>query len=750
MKFCTFFFKIRNIGNHALIISILFIFTLSINFTTAQNKALVDSLLAKISKIKEDSSKTGIYINIGMQYDYADYKEAVKYYTIAFETAKRNNQQKYKAKALLYIGETHVNNGNYALATEFYNKALNAYQTINDPKGISESYKGIGNINCYKGTYPEAIKNYQKALRIVEKIGDKKGISSCLNNIGIIYEYQQQYKNALDYYFKSLRIKEQISKEHPKEKYLHQGISNTWTNIGNIYSNIKNYDEALKCHQKAYEIRDSINNKQDMAYSLANIGQVHALQKKYDLAIIYYNKALKSFYELNNKMGIAYNNNLLGEAYYKIGDFKKALVYLQKSLQYATETNTKEVLLKNYQIQSDCYVKLNDYKKAYEAHVGYFNYRDSIYNEKNTQQLHEMEGKYENEKKQQQINLQKAVIGKKDAQAKQQKIYRNALIIGAIFLILFIFVIYGSYKRKKNDNILLSEQNEEIKQQNEEISVQKEEIEKQKEIIEEKNNLVMDSIYYAKNIQSVILPSKERIEKLLPEHFIFYVPKDVVSGDFYWMTQKGNQIIIAAADCTGHGVPGALMSMLGTSFLNDIIIKDNIIQPDAILNRLRTDIIESLQQKGEYSDQKDGMDIALCMLNKDTLELQFAGANNPCWIIRNFETNNSVTGFKTLVGLEEIKPDRMPVSYYARMDAYTINSIQLNPKDSFYIFSDGFASQFGGKFGKKIQSKKMKEILYGIRKYSMSEQKELLNAAFNHWKGSYEQIDDILVIGVRV
>lgn len=727
------------------------LFLLFLNFsTTAQNKKYIDSLNLKINSLSIDSAKTVLYVKIGMQYDYIDYKEALKYYTLALENAERNNQQKHKATMFQYIGETYVNMGNYALATEYYNKALESFKNLNYLIGVSESYKGIGNVNCYQGTYPEAIRNYQNALKISEKLDDKKGISSCLNNIGIIYEYQKQYKNALDYYLKSLRMKEQYSKEHPDEVYLRQGISNTYNNIGNLYVNIKNYEEALKFHHQAYEIREAINNKQDMAYSLASMGQVFCFQKKFDLAIEYYNKALSTLYELNNKLGIAYFNNMLGDVYFQKGDYKKTLEYLQKSLHYAKETNAKEVLLKNYKTQSDCYVKLNDYQKAYEAHVGYFKYNDSIYNDKNTQQLHEMEAKYKNEKQHQQINLQKAEIGKKDAQAKQQKTLRNTLIAGAFLLLLFALFVFRSYRRKKNDNILLSEQNEEIKQQNEEISVQKEEIVHQKEIIEEKNKMVMDSIQYAKSIQSVILPSKERMEKLLHDYFIYYLPKDIIGGDFYWSVQKENKIIIAAADCTGHGVPGAMMSMLGTSFLNDIIIKDNITKPDLILNRLRADIIESLQQKGEYEDQKDGMDIAICVLHIDTLELQYSGANNPCWIFRKYANEDSETGFKMLTGFEELKADRMPASFYPRMDEFSLKTIQLKKGDSFYIFSDGFASQYGGRFGKKIQTKKMQEIIYSIRKYSMAEQKDLLSAAYIHWKGHHEQIDDILVIGVRV
>jgi len=255
--------------------------------------------------------------------------------------------------------------------------------------------------------------------------------------------------------------------------------------------------------------------------------------------------------------------------------------------------------------------------------------------------------------------------------------------------------------------------------------------------IESKNKLITSSIEYAQTIQQALLPDRKYMEQVLPEHFILYRPKDIVSGDFYWVKKIDNTVMLAAVDCTGHGVPGAFMSMLGIAFLNEVVRENGVLRADAILNELRNHVIEALQQKGEPGESKDGMDVALCVIDRKERVLHFAGANNPLYYIRGGE-------------VYEIKGDKMPVAIHVRMDPFSNHTVELLPGDTFYIFSDGYADQFGGPHGKKFKYKALRELLLTIHKKPMSEQKTLLDDTFEKWKGEMEQIDDVVLIGFRV
>jgi len=276
--------------------------------------------------------------------------------------------------------------------------------------------------------------------------------------------------------------------------------------------------------------------------------------------------------------------------------------------------------------------------------------------------------------------------------------------------------------------------------QNEQLEFAYQEISNQKEIIEKSHQQITDSIRYAKQIQNAVLPQKEYINKLLPLNFILYLPRDVVSGDFYFIKKINNYIVIAAADCTGHGVPGAFMSMLSVAILNEIVRNNELNTTSKILNELRKQIKFSLQQTGQKGETQDGMDIALCAINTNTNILNFSGAYNSCWIFRK---EDSTYRFFELVA------DRQPVGIFIKEQEFTEHSFLLEKDDTFYIFSDGYYSQFGGTKDEKFKSKRLKETLNNIQNYSMPEQKNILQQTLDNWKGDTKQVDDILIIGVK-
>jgi CheY-like chemotaxis protein/serine phosphatase RsbU (regulator of sigma subunit) len=277
-----------------------------------------------------------------------------------------------------------------------------------------------------------------------------------------------------------------------------------------------------------------------------------------------------------------------------------------------------------------------------------------------------------------------------------------------------------------------------IMKQGDKIAEQKHKIKKQHDLVRTQNKKIEDSILYAKRIQSAVLPPNRFIQYLLSDHFIFYKPRDIVSGDFYWIKQVEEKIFIAAADCTGHGVPGALMSMLGITFLNEIINKDPNIHANEVLNELRTHIISSLRQTGSSGESRDGMDVALCIVDHKNKMLEFAGANNPLYMIRDGE-------------LMHEKGCKMPIGIHRRAKESFVNHyINIKQDDLFYIFSDGYVDQFGGEYGRKFLSANFKKLLLEIADKPLLEQRQIIEKEFDDWKGERKQLDDILVIGFRI
>ncbi len=336
----------------------------------------------------------------------------------------------------------------------------------------------------------------------------------------------------------------------------------------------------------------------------------------------------------------------------------------------------------------------------------------------------------------------------------QRKIFRIGFLILGVFTALlatFMARLVGRRYEKtiEEQNRKLAEANEELKQQKEEISTQKDEIEfqnieitNQKIKVEHQHEQITASIRYAQRIQNALLPVEGNFDKIFREHFVFFLPKDIVSGDFYWYKKVGKFVIFAAVDCTGHGVPGAFMSMLGISYFNEILNdyskEIHKLTGDVFLNNLKNKVIQSLRQDEVHAETRDGMDLSLIIIDTETLEMQFAAAFNSMFVIRNKE-------------LIELEADRMPVGIHIREEkSFSVQKMQLQKNDRLYLFSDGFEDQFGGKHNRKYMIKQMRTFLLSISEKQMSEQKENVIKEYHMWKGNHEQIDDVLVAGFLI
>jgi serine phosphatase RsbU (regulator of sigma subunit) len=358
----------------------------------------------------------------------------------------------------------------------------------------------------------------------------------------------------------------------------------------------------------------------------------------------------------------------------------------------------------------------------------------------------------------QQQELQVLQLEQNEAVLKQRKVTIILAFSGIAFVLILLVISTRAFYLKRRDNKRLAEQkreitamnqalnerNDEIMAQNDEILAQRDEIEAQRDMVTMQKDMIVrshgeisSSIDYARRLQDSILPSPALLNTRIADHFVLLIPKHRVSGDFYWWTQIEDHVVITAVDCTGHGVPGAFMSMLGVSMLREIVSKEYISHPGVILRRLRKEVMHALKQTGEFGEQKDGMDMALVSINVETLECQYAGANNSLYLVREGQ-------------LTEYKPDRMPIAIHQNMDKFTTHDIQLQAGDHLYLFSDGYVDQFGGPDDKKFKFTRFRRMLTDNASLPMKEQKMILENSFLEWKGEHEQVDDIVVLGLEL
>lgn len=709
----------------------------------------------------------------------ANYEKAMDYYLKALKLNQQIKNQKGISSCLTNIGIVNSYQGFYDIALEYYNKALKINEASGDKNELSLSYVNIGLLYDDKGQFDKAVEYYLKALKIDEESDNKKRMSTGYNNIGVLYRNQGSFEKALEYQTKALKINTELNDE--------KAISKSYSNIGNIYYSLLDFDKALDFYLKALKINEELNDIYGLSASYTNIGNVYWAKGEYNKVVSYYLKALNIKEELDDKSGVILLYLNLANLQISLSDSaalseNQRISYINQSIDYGTksynlakEINTIPLINSAAESLMASYKKAGNYKKSLEFAEIFIATTDSMFSEEKTKSLAEMGEKYESEKRELTIQklekekeLQTETIARKNAESKKQRILIFSFLAGFIIILIFSVFLYRLFIQKKKANIIIANKNEsleiafaEINTQKEEITAQRDEIESQRDKLSEQNHVlfeqkkeITDSINYAKKIQQAVLPPEDHMKMFLTDFFILFRPKDIVSGDFYWATIIKQWQILTVADCTGHGVPGAFMSMLGVSFLNEIVRKQEVTKSSHVLNHLRESIIESLKQTGESGTQKDGMDMALAVINIETNHLQFAGANNPLWIVKSqkFVKLESETEELSTFNfqLDELKPDKMPIAIYERMEAFTNHEIQLESGDTIYLMSDGYEDQFGGPNGKKFLSKNLKQLLVANCKLPMEQQKQILEKTLVDWIGDGEQIDDITVLGLRI
>ena len=635
----------------------------------------------------------------------------------ALEIGIKLNNLTIKANAYKYLGLAYFQKAEYKKVLNFWEQSLSAYESLNDKSSSAQLLSNIGLIYKNWGEYKDAISYYERALDIYKDLNDEIEMARIYGNIGNVYFYNEvDYDNALLNYQKAIKVF--------REKELKKPEAQTLLSIGLIFERRKLYDEALDYYKELLNIAEEINDTYWKAQALSAIGNINMFRNNFDVALDHFNEALKIFQEKEQTKDVAITMQYMGNLYFSMGDLKSSREYYLKSIELCEELDLKKELSDNYEELSNVYAGLNDYKNAYKYHTLYSQLNDSIFSAEYKDLITEWNARLENAEKEAALREQDLVLKKQKAELTRKNIIMYSAIGVILMVLIFSSLLYKQFREKKKANILLKDQNEEIKSQRDKIF--------------EQNKEITDSIEYASKIQSAILPPNAYISGILPDYFILYRPRDIVSGDFYWINKFKNQIFLCAADCTGHGVPGAFMSMLGIALLNEIINKKSKFSAADILNNLRSQVVDSLHQKGYEGETQDGMDIAFCIIDLEHKKIQFSGAFNPLFIIRKKE-------------LIEFKGDKMPIGIHLKQHVpFTNHDIDYKPGDQIYLFSDGYADQFGGPNRKKFLIKRFRELLVENSNKSMSDQKTVLENTIDEWMGYYDQIDDILVFGAKL
>jgi len=634
------------------------------------------SSLAQSLELKEDSIKKALSI--------ADYETANTLIQEIEDHPSSTEGSYWDGATSFYRGKISFFQLDELNAVELLSKSREIYLSHDSLSQALLASEFLFQIYYRKEEHDLSLEYCNEALEVAIAAKDSFELSIWYNHLGNNNVRLEKYEEAIEFERLSLFYANAIKNE--------KLASYAYSTIGEVYYNIEKFDSADYYFNKTLDIKMSYG--MNTGWLKSKIGKLKIAQSDPNGAIRICEEGLEESYEMKNLRPQIFNCECLNEAYSQIGDYKNAYRNLTKlqRLRKETESDAKrnDITRLNYEIK-------------YEQQA----LSDSIEREKEKQ-------------------VAKAELDLKDEKLAHEKSVKLYLYFGLGLLVLFVGFIFNRLRV--------------IRRQKLEIAAQKDESEKLREtaeqhrlIAEEKNVEILDSINYAKRIQSAILPPASFIQEHLKESFVLYKPKDIVAGDFYWVKKEHGKTYFAAADCTGHGVPGAMVSVICNNALNRSILEFNLSDPADILNKTRELIADELES-GDH-EISDGMDIALCSIEGS--ELQYAGANNPLWILRDGE-------------MIITKGDKQPVGKFFKSMPFTSHSLKLLKDDIIYVFSDGYQDQFGGEKGKKFKAKQLLSFVLGISHLPMSEQLKTLDENFEDWKGSFEQLDDVCMIGVKV
>ncbi len=682
-------------------------------FAFSQNSKNLDSLLNVVKIAKDDTSKTNLLNKISTTYLETDLEKSLDFAKRSLALSEKIGFKKGIANAYFLMGNICNYKAEHLEAANWFKRSLAIRKELSLMTDVGQTYSSIG--YCYEdmGNFPEAKKNYLASLKIREQLKDKIGIAKCNANIGNVYYQNGNIPEALKFLLPALKVFEEFG-----DKRMIAALSH---NVGTMYM-YQNKPEAMSFLQAALKINEEMGNRFWKTNNLGTMSELYRRQGNYAEAEKCLKTSLALLEESGQKEGMVNIYILMSNLLTSQKKYNEASVQIHKALAIAEKSGSISRRQACYAKLGEIEQNLGNYKKSLEYFKTSIILRDSVFNKENIKKMTQQQMQYDFDKKE---TLAKEAQEKKDIiiqnEIQNQKNLRNAFIGGFILVLLaaslFFFQRNKINKEKKRSDQLLH-------------------------LVEEKHKEIKDSINYAERIQRSFIATNEILSENLNDHFVFFKPKDIVSGDFYWATKLVSSsgvenFILVTADSTGHGVPGAIMSLLNITSLESAI-KDGFTDPSEILNDTRKTIIERLKKDGSAEGGKDGMDASLISFDLKNNKFTYSAANNPVWVVRE----NKII---------ELDPDKMPIGKHDKDHvSFTQREFILQKNDVVYALTDGMPDQFGGPKGKKFMYKQLKELLIAISTESMEIQKQKLTNALNDWKGNLEQVDDICVIGIKI
>ncbi|MEO6304005.1 MAG: tetratricopeptide repeat protein [Bacteroidia bacterium] len=618
----------------------------------------------------------------------------------------------YYKNYLADITTTYYFKGDIQKALDVTNQLLNYNYRKNDSSAIAGSLSNIAVLYRKSGNYPRAIFYLTEAIKINEKI--KKSLASNYSNLANVYNDIHEYEKAKVLLLKALQIRIEDKDE--------KGITTSYSNIGNNFFKTKQFDSAIYYYAKTIYL----NDKQDAsaskkALTLNNLTTLYIQTQKLDSASKYSDLTSRLVNEKTNPSILAHYYENRGDINKNRSKFKEALEDYDHSMLLAAQNNDINRVSDLYFDKSLCFYKLRNADSAFSNRVWAEKYKDSLFSSSKTAEITRYEMQYEFNKEQETIKseqIKKETENKNALERKQILIY--SAFGGLLLLLVLVLIVLKSNNQKKKDNILLQQKND---------------------LIESQKKDIIDSINYAKNLQQAILPPITKIKQELGDSFIYYKPKDIIAGDFYWLYKIKETVLFAVADCTGHGVPGALVSVVCSNALDSSVKEYGLTDPGKILDKTRELVLETFSKTGQ--NVKDGMDISLCSVqrNGNFVNVKWAGANNSLWYIHKNE-------------IKELTANKQPIGLSEHGKPFTTQTIDLDKGDTLYFSTDGYYDQFGGDkvgtSGKKFMRKRLSQLFFEMKELSIDAQFALVDKTFNNWKGKLEQIDDVCIAGIKL
>ncbi|MBL7921990.1 MAG: tetratricopeptide repeat protein [Bacteroidia bacterium] len=629
-----------------------------------------------------------------------------------------------KIKALFQLSNIYSTLGKFDVSITYGDLSLKLAEEIGDKRMMAGQIGNLGINYQLLGDLPKALDYYYRSLKLSEELGEKRSIAINYTSISYVFRLQGDHKKALEYLNRSLKMAAELGDLQMQGAVL--------GDIGSTYEESGDMGMAINYAKKAIAISQQLSDVYVECTKWSELSLRYTAIKEYDKALDAGNNSLQLALKTSSEAMMAYSLNALGFCKMSMKDYKGAEKDLLRSLAVAQKNNQLDNIKVTENYLSELYNFSGDFKKAFDHYRNYIAIRDSMNNEEVSRKLIKSQVNFEFDKKAALLKEQQ----EKERVLAEEKSRRQYIIIIS-FVVVLCIVLFFTYMVVKSLRIT-KKQKQIIEAKEKETQAQNSIITEQKHLVEEKHKEITDSINYAERIQRSLLASEELLDKNLKEYFVYFAPKDIVSGDFYWAAELNNgKFILATADSTGHGVPGAIMSILNISCLKESV-KEGLTSPADILNNTRKLIVDILKKDGSAEGGKDGMDCSLVSFDLKDNKLVYSAANNPVWIVRSNE-------------LLVFNADKMPVGKHDKDTvSFSQQKVQLQKGDVVYTFTDGFADQFGGQNGKKMMYKRMKELFISISDQPMQQQKQNIAFTFNDWKGDLEQVDDVCVIGIKI